>query len=221
MAFSPQWTPAAVSNTSFIIGNVYPSQKSLLLLAYTLEHLNLKPLLDLHACLCAQSLPLCLTLQPYGLQPARLLCPWDSLGENPGVGCHALLQGIFPTQGLNSRLRHCRQILHSLSHWGSPLICIHNLILIEHLPPASAEFNEREEKQRGQNSEEDNSEGKETQTVGQKSRSTVVKGKEHVQKRAHSCQMLRGRTHVPNSLSQQRGRLPLVRVASAELLGRK
>ena len=35
------------------------------------------------------------------LQPARLLCLWDSPGKNAGVACHALLQGIFPTQGLN------------------------------------------------------------------------------------------------------------------------
>ena len=42
------------------------------------------------------------SLQPYG--PARLLCPWDSPGKNTGVGCHALLQGIFPTQGSNSSL---------------------------------------------------------------------------------------------------------------------
>jgi len=34
----------------------------------------------------------------------------DSPGKNTGVGCHALLQGIFPTQGLNSGLLHCRQI---------------------------------------------------------------------------------------------------------------
>ena len=43
-----------------------------------------------------------------------LLCPWDSPGKNTGVGCHALLQGIFPTQGSNLRLLwllHCRQIL--------------------------------------------------------------------------------------------------------------
>ena len=38
---------------------------------------------------------------PCELQPARLLCPWDSPGKNTGVGCHSLLQGIFPTQGLN------------------------------------------------------------------------------------------------------------------------
>ena len=37
-------------------------------------------------------------LRPDGLQPARLLCPWDSPGKNTGVGCHALLQGVFPTQ---------------------------------------------------------------------------------------------------------------------------
>ena len=47
------------------------------------------------------------SLQPYGLQPAWLLCPWDSPGKNTGVGCQALLQGIFPTQGLNLLL-FCR-----------------------------------------------------------------------------------------------------------------
>ena len=39
-----------------------------------------------------------------------LLCPWGSPGKNAGVGCHALLQGIFLTQGLNPGLQHCRQI---------------------------------------------------------------------------------------------------------------
>ena len=48
------------------------------------------------ACVHAKSLQSCLTLQPHGLQPAWLLCPWDSLGKNTGVGCHSLLQGIFP-----------------------------------------------------------------------------------------------------------------------------
>ena len=52
-------------------------------------------------CVCAQLHP---TLQPTGLQPASLLCPWDSPGKNTGVGCHVLLQGIFPTQGLNLHL---------------------------------------------------------------------------------------------------------------------
>ena len=43
---------------------------------------------------------LCLTLPPHGLYPARLLNPWDFPGKNTGIGCHALFQGIFPTQGL-------------------------------------------------------------------------------------------------------------------------
>ena len=46
----------------------------------------------------------------------------NSSGKNTGVGCHALLQGIFPTQGLNPGLLHCRQILYTLSHQGSPRI---------------------------------------------------------------------------------------------------
>ena len=44
----------------------------------------------------------------------------DSPSKNNGVGCHTLLQGIFQTQGLNPGLLHCRQIMYSLSHKGSP-----------------------------------------------------------------------------------------------------
>ena len=58
---------------------------------------------------------------PCGLQPSRLLCPRDFPGKNTGVGCHFLLQEIFPTQGLNPGLPHCRQTLHHLSHQGCPL----------------------------------------------------------------------------------------------------
>ena len=50
----------------------------------------------------------------------RLLYPWNSLGKNTGVGCHFLFQVIFPTQGSNPGLVHCRQILCHLSHQGSP-----------------------------------------------------------------------------------------------------
>ena len=49
-------------------------------------------------CMCSVA-QLCPVLRPQGLQPARLLCPWDPPGENTGVAGHALLQGIFPTQG--------------------------------------------------------------------------------------------------------------------------
>ena len=45
---------------------------------------------------------------------------WNSPGQNTGVGSLSLLQGIFPTQGLNPGLLQCRQILYQLSHKGSP-----------------------------------------------------------------------------------------------------
>ena len=57
--------------------------------------------------------------RPHGLQPTRLLCPWNFPGKNIGVGCHALLQGNFLTQGLNLGLLHLRQILYRLSHDNS------------------------------------------------------------------------------------------------------
>ena len=58
-------------------------------------------------------------------QATRLLCPWDSPGKNTGVGCHALLQGIFPTQESNlylQRLLYCRQVLYPPSHLGNPFL---------------------------------------------------------------------------------------------------
>ena len=60
---------------------------------------------------------LCLTLQPH-----RLYSPWNSPGQNIGVDALSLLQGLFPTQGLNPGLQHCRWILYQLSHKGSPRI---------------------------------------------------------------------------------------------------
>ena len=48
----------------------------------------------------------------------------DSPGKNTGVGCHALLYGIFPTQGSNPGLQHCKQILYYLSHQGSPSVLL-------------------------------------------------------------------------------------------------
>ena len=49
------------------------------------------------------------SLPSHGLQPTRLLCPWDFPGMNTGVGCHFLLQGIFLTQGLNLHLLHWQE----------------------------------------------------------------------------------------------------------------
>ena len=51
---------------------------------------------------------------------AWFLCLWDYPGQNTGLGCLSLLQGIFLTQGWNPGLPHCRQILYQLSYQGSP-----------------------------------------------------------------------------------------------------
>ena len=59
---------------------------------------------------------LCPTLRPHGLYS-----PWNSLGQNTGVGSYSLLQGIFPTQVSNPGLPHCRRILNQLSHQGNPM----------------------------------------------------------------------------------------------------
>ena len=50
------------------------------------------------------------------LQPHGLYNPWNSLGQNTGVGSLSLLQGIFPTQWSSRGLPHCRWILYQLSH---------------------------------------------------------------------------------------------------------
>ena len=62
-----------------------------------------------------------LSVMPDSLQPHRLFSPWDSPGQNAGVGSLSLLQGTFPTQGSNPGLPHCRRILYQLSQKGSPL----------------------------------------------------------------------------------------------------
>ena len=56
------------------------------------------------------------------LQPHGLYSPWNSPGQNTGVGTLSLLQGIFPTQGSNPGLPNCRWILNQLSHKESPRI---------------------------------------------------------------------------------------------------
>ena len=73
--------------------------------------------------MCVKLLQSCPTLSdPMYHCPPGSSVHGDSLGKNTGVGCHALLQGIFPTQGWNLGLPHCKQILYCLSHQGSPRI---------------------------------------------------------------------------------------------------
>ena len=77
------------------------------------------------------------------LWPHGLYGPWNSPGQNTGVGSLSLFQGIFPAQGLNPGLLHCRRILYQLSHKGSPFqgllwVKIQGALVVKH-PPASAE----------------------------------------------------------------------------------
>ena len=91
-----------VSKKNQILKNLTKKVKDL----YT-ETANVKPVLLTQSCwlfaICGQ-------------ESARLLHLWDSPGKKTGVGCHFLLQGIFPTQGSNLDLLHCRQTLYRLSH---------------------------------------------------------------------------------------------------------
>ena len=67
------------------------------------------------------------SLQHMACSPSGSSVYGDSPGKNTAVGCHALLQRILPTQGLNPGLLHCRQILYYLSHQGSNYMPIKNL----------------------------------------------------------------------------------------------
>ena len=81
-------------------------------------------------CVCSVSLSFKDTLIGFGkwkslsrvwlFAPWRTIQSWNSPGQNTGVDCHSLLQGIFPTQGWNPGLPHCRQIPYQLSHQGNP-----------------------------------------------------------------------------------------------------
>ena len=86
-------------------------------------------------CLVALS---CLTLcVPMDCSPPASSVHGDSPGKNTGVGCHALLQEIFPTQGSNPGLLHWRRIFYQLSHPGSPRILewVGNLSLLHSIFP--------------------------------------------------------------------------------------
>ena len=80
----------------------------------------LPPSSPVHMCCCFGRVQFFAT---HGLQPTRLLCPWDSPGRNTGVGCHVLLQGSSQPGDQTCIclcLLHCRSILYPLSHRGSP-----------------------------------------------------------------------------------------------------
>ena len=93
-------------------------------------------------CESESHLVLCDFLRHHGLQPARLLCPWNSPGQNTEVGSHSLLQRIFPTQESNPGLPHRSQILYHpsnqeslIAHFISIFIISAPLQIIRHQIP--------------------------------------------------------------------------------------
>ena len=76
-------------------------------------------------CLVAQSCPILCDPMDCSLPGSSVHV--DSPGKNTGVGCHSLLQGLFPTQGSNPGLPLCRWILYHLSHQGSHIYIANNL----------------------------------------------------------------------------------------------
>ena len=67
-------------------------------------------------------------LQPHGLEPSKLLCPWNSPGKNTGLSNLSFFQGIFLTQELNQGLLHCRKIFNQLSYqrstYNATVLCL-------------------------------------------------------------------------------------------------
>ena len=76
---------------------------------------------ELYLCMLSRSV-VSNSLEPHGLQPARLLYPWGFSRQDNWSGFLALLQRIFPTQRSDPGLPHCRWILYQLRHQGSPRI---------------------------------------------------------------------------------------------------
>ena len=106
------WWAAIYGVTQSRIRLKWLSSSSSSHLAYSLGFI----IYDVHSCSVVSN-----SLWPHGLySPPGSSVHGDSPGKNSGVDCHAPLQGIFPTQGLNPDLLHCRRILYHLSHQRSP-----------------------------------------------------------------------------------------------------
>ena len=85
------------------------------------------PSFVLFACVCLVTQVLSNSLRPHGLWPTRLLCPWDFPSKNTGIGCHFLLQGIFPTQVSKLRLLHWQSNSLPLSRLEGPWVTLSDI----------------------------------------------------------------------------------------------
>ena len=112
-----------------LLQGVFPTQGSnlhlLSLLHWQAGFLPLVPMC-VCVCVCISSVQFSCSVVSDSLWPHGLYGQWNSPCQNTGVGNLSLLQGIFPTQGSNPGLPHCRQILYQLSHKGSPNIYTHD-----------------------------------------------------------------------------------------------
>ena len=103
-------------NSSKFSRNYFFNKERINIYIYFNQHIKILPFQ--YVCVCVICTVMSNSLCRPG--PVRLLCPWNSPGQNTGVGSHFLLQGIFPTQGSDLGLQLCRQILYCISHHGSP-----------------------------------------------------------------------------------------------------
>ena len=81
---------------------------------FILKNHEFVPFYSAACCCCQVASVLSSSVRPHRRQPSRLFWPWNSPGKTTGVGSHSLLHRIFPIQGSNPCLLHCRQILN---HW--------------------------------------------------------------------------------------------------------
>ena len=111
------------------VGHYFPSTRLLKKLSF-ISRLGLNCTLDFFLSMCVSLVSQsCLTLcNPMDSSLPGSSVHGDSPGKNTGVGCHSLLRRIFPTQGSNPGLRHCRWLLYCLSNQGNPYIHIHKFI---------------------------------------------------------------------------------------------
>ena len=113
--FVTLWTAARQASLSITNSQSLPKLRSIESVMPSNHLILCRPLLLL-PCLSCVSL-----LRPFGLQPSRLLCPWDFSSRKTGVGCHFPLQEMFPTQESNRHLPcllHYSRCLYPLSHLG-------------------------------------------------------------------------------------------------------
>ena len=88
---------------------------------YLYKSINIDLPIHIYVCVYIYESESCSVVSDF-LRPHGLYSSWSSPGQNSGLGSLSLLQVIFPTQGSNPGLPHCRQILYQLSHKGSPYI---------------------------------------------------------------------------------------------------